>query len=69
MGASHANALKQYPKWFLGNPNGRLDCQTDYSISDMNCSGRSTKNLNPGQFNMLSVSTSPQKKHDKTKYP
>ena len=30
----------------------------------MNCSGRSTKNLNPGQLNMLSVSTSPRKKHE-----
>jgi hypothetical protein len=28
----------------------------------MNCSARSTKNLNPGQLNMLSVSTSPQKR-------
>ena len=64
MGGSHVNGLKQYPKWFLGTPTGRLDCQTDYSISDMNRSGRSTKNLNPGQLNLLSVSTSPQKKHE-----
>ena len=61
-GSSRANALKKYPKWFIGQPHLRLDCQSDYSISDMNYSHRSNKNLNPGQLNMLSVSSSPQKK-------